>query len=73
MLIFSVSPEMSCSKKDDELLKKSFKDHGNFLHEMIDLFETSYNKATLVFEIPRQLKEIQKKAAGAEMITKNNI
>ena len=40
---------------------------------MINLFETSYNKETLVFEIPKQLKEIQKKAAGAEMITKNNI
>ena len=54
-------------------MTKSFKNHGNFLHEMIDLFERSYNKETLIFEIPKQLKEIQKKAAGAEMITKNNI
>ena len=71
MLIFSVSPEVSEKHRGE--LTKSFKDHGNFLREMIGLFETSYNKETLVFEIPRQLKEIQKKAAGAEMITKNNI
>ena len=40
---------------------------------MIDLLENGYSKETLIFEIPKQLKEIQKKARGAEMITRNSI
>ena len=73
MLIFSVSPDMSTSEKVEQQLQKSFIQHGKFLHEMTDLFENGYSKETLIFEIPKQLKEIQKKARGAEMITRNSI
>ena len=55
---------------------KSFKEHAvhtNFLHQLIDLFETNYDRENLSFMIPQYLKEIQDKAAGAEMNTKNSI